>query len=238
MAGKTKRALEAKKTASAATVAKLEKKKPTLEFEFLSSIITGVLLFIILYLSSASTVKGSAIFCIVLMLVIGAMRYKTLRDRIWIPLISLSLYVLIDGISTFYAVSGKFALSEFLKVLIAFCGAVTLLALSPKNEKVKGQWMATVLAVCVTMGSLISLDIVSDGVINRAVISLFEHVTSDYTGLDSLKDNRLQGIFNNANIQGGFSALGVLLSLGLANASRLYSDQRGHWKHGAYLLLL
>ena len=247
MAGKTKKALEAKKSAGAAAAAvKPEERKHAVDWGAVSAVLTGVLLFIVLCFSSASTVKGSAVFCVVLMLAVGAIRYKTLRDWIWIPLISLSLYVLMDGISTFYAVSGKFALSEFLKVLIAFCTSVTLLSLSPGEEKIRGRWMATVLAVCCALANLINVDMYSDGALSRGALSVLGRFTVDYTGLtgflndtsNSSVGDRFAGIFNNHNIQAGFSALGVLLSMGLAHVSRSYTDRRGFWRHGGYLLLL
>ena len=68
--------------------------------------------------------------------------------------------VTVNG-STFYAVSGKFALYEFLKVFIAFALAVSLLAISPVKEKITGRFIAMVLAVCSTLGSLVSIDLIN-----------------------------------------------------------------------------
>lgn len=44
-----------------------------------------------------------------------------------------------DGISTLYAVSGKFALYEFLKVLASFCLVLFLLAIAPGKGVAAGR---------------------------------------------------------------------------------------------------
>lgn len=69
----------------------------------------------------------SAIVCVVV-------RGGTLAKRLTLPALLLGLYVLLDGISTLYAPSGKFALYEFLKVAAAACMALLLTGCEPQRD--------------------------------------------------------------------------------------------------------
>ena len=71
-------------------------------------------------LTSASTVKMTVLTLTALTLASVFLFFSKLRGRIGAPLLLLAAVVVMDGISTLYAVSGKFALYEFLKVLAAF----------------------------------------------------------------------------------------------------------------------
>ncbi len=163
----------------------------------------------------------------VFMLFIIAVRFKILRDRIHLPFIALTLVVIMDGISTFYAVSGKVALREFLKVFLAYLMAVILLATSPKNEEIKGKRIATILAVCTGIASLIGIDMYSTGWISGAVVwalGRFTEVYGEYAGVMQSM-NRMASIFANANVYAGFSGLGVILSLGLIDAAEQKTER-------------
>ena len=50
--------------------------------------------------------------------------WERLRDRFKPPMLALALMVLMNLLSCAYAVSGKFALNELLKVMTAFCLAL------------------------------------------------------------------------------------------------------------------
>lgn len=94
----------------------------------LALLLSAALFFLTVCLSSAATVKNTAIVLIFLTLSAAFLFYGKLRDRLRPPILALGLVVLMDGLSNLYAVSGKFALYEFLKVLIAFCMALLLTA--------------------------------------------------------------------------------------------------------------
>ena len=61
-------------------------------------------------------------------------RNGVLSRRLTLPALLLGLYVLLDGISTLYAPSGKFALYEFLKVDSAACMALLLTGCEPERD--------------------------------------------------------------------------------------------------------
>ncbi|MFQ9916252.1 MAG: hypothetical protein ACLRWQ_07540 [Flavonifractor plautii] len=87
------------------------------------------MLFLMVCLCSASTIKPATMVLSVPILTF--LCFTQLRDRMGVPLLLLAAVVLMDGISTLYAVSGKFALYEFLKVLASFCLVLFLLAIAP-----------------------------------------------------------------------------------------------------------
>lgn len=107
--------------------------------------LAAVLFFLATCLNSVGTSKGATLICILLALAATGICFSRLRDRITLPLIALALVVLMDGISISYALSGKFALYEFMKVLLSFCLAVVLLAFTPGDGVLPGRRIASVL---------------------------------------------------------------------------------------------
>ena len=184
-------------------------------------ILLGILFFFVLCLGAADSIKTTVMVVAAFTLIVIAARFMILRDRIYWPFIALTLVVLMDGISTFYAVSGKFALREFLKVFLAYLMAVCLLATSPKNEEVKGKRIATILAVCTAIGSLVSIDLISTRWISGAVTWVLGHFTEAYEDLFGMLTDfsRISSPFDNSNVFAGFAGLGALCAFGLADAS-------------------
>ena len=70
--------------------------------------------------------KGITLVLLLAAIVCVIVKGRTLAQRMTWPALLLGLYVLMDGISTLYAPSGKFALFEFLKVAAAACLALLL----------------------------------------------------------------------------------------------------------------
>ena len=84
----------------------------------------GAVLFLMVCLCSASTIKPATMVLAVGVPILTFLCFTQLRDRMGVPLLLLAAVVLMDGISTLYAVSGKFALYEFLKVLASFLSLI------------------------------------------------------------------------------------------------------------------
>ncbi|MBR1496309.1 MAG: O-antigen ligase family protein [Oscillospiraceae bacterium] len=197
--------------------------------------LTGLLFFLLLCLSSAGTVKYAGLFCVLGALAAAFLCFGKLRDRISLPLLALALYVLMDALSTAYATAGKFALYEFLKVLIAFCSAVILLSAAPGRGKRPGIWIASVLEIAAALASLVSMDLLSTHVLSGAFQKLMEHFTSDYAGLSGVEAGvRMTSVFLNPNVFAGVAGIGVLLSLGLCVA---VPDGIEHSVHTALLYI-
>ena len=128
---------------------------------------------------------------------------------------ALGLVVLMDGLSLLYAVSGKLALLEFLKVLAGFCLSLVLLAFAGGREP--GRRAAAVLEGCCAVAGLVSVDLLSTRWISTPVLALLSRFTPDYTHLTAVEEGtRMTSLFMNPNVFAGIAGTGVLLSLGLA----------------------
>lgn len=185
-----------------------------------SGFIMGILLFIAVAFFAEYTIKPAAVVCLIVLINIAAYHFGVLRQRIYLPLLALAAYVLMDGISAFYAEFGKVALSEFLKVFAAFCTAMILLLLSPseENEKIRGRWAGTVLAVCTALASLISIDLLSTRVISGLFSAFFGLFSGYYDVLGGVEPGvRMTSIFSYPNCFAAIVGIGVLISLGLVD---------------------
>ncbi len=203
------------------------------KLELLYSFLCGCLFFLALCLNASDTIKTAALVLSGAGLLVMAFRRDAFRERLCIPFLVLALFVLMNGVSTFYALSGKFALREFLKVLCAFCFAVIIIGLSPKTEKISGTRVMTALAVCGALGSLISIDLLSTRWLSGAVLGFLGLFTAEYQWLDGVEAGvRMTSMFVHPNVFAGFSGIALLLSLGLSLAAEKRKDRN------FYLVLL
>lgn len=160
---------------------------------------------------------------------VGCMYGKVLQKRVtWVSLFLL-LWVLMEGISTLYAVSGKFALQEFLKIMVSFCIAILILALERGNVKELGRNTAILVESFTALVSLISIDLISTRTLSSAFFWLMEIFSQDYGDLSGIEVGvRMTSILENPNTFAGCVGIGVLMSLGLANSSTNPHSRRFH----------
>lgn len=184
------------------------------------SLVLGMVIFAVVCLSSASTVKTAAVL-LSFSLVAGAfVCFGRLRGRIGLPILALCLFATMGGISTLYAVAGKFALYEFLKVLCALSMALLLTALAPGRGERPMRWIGTILETACAAAALVSIDLLSTRILSGAFQSAMSLLTPDYSELAGVEAGvRMTSIFTNPNIFAGCAGIGVLLSLGLALSS-------------------
>ena len=189
----------------------------------------AILCFFAVSLCAVSTIKGTALVLILASVVVGCFRFKKLREQIHIPLVVLTAVVLMDFISTLYAVSGKFALSEFLKVIASFAMVLLLLALTPGEGEKPGRHIAAVLArACALMG-IISIDLISTRWISSVVLGFLNLLGHGYEGLAGLETGvRMTSMFRNPNAFAGIAGIGVLLSLSLVLSSEKGKERMSH----------
>lgn len=209
---------------------------PAVEAEPLSVrqlVMTGlmaVLFFLVVCLSSAATAKGMAMLLLLVGVATVFFGMGVLRDYVR-PLLGLvAAWVLMDGISTLYALSGKFALFEFLKVIISFCLLLIMLTLARGRGWQPGRRLAMVLAGASALMSLVSIDLISTRWLSGAVLSLLGAFTTDYpTAMEGLEVGvRITSIFANPNIFAGCIGIGVLLSLGLVQSAGSKGEKALH----------
>ena len=192
-----------------------------------AAVLLGVLFFFVVCLGASDSIRKTVLAAAVVALLAIAVRFKVLCSRISWPFIALTLVVLMDGVSTFYAVSGKFALREFLKVFLAYLLAVILLAASQQNEQRPGKRIAIVLASCAAVGSIVSIDLISTRILSGAAAGILSIFTDNYAALEGVSPGtRITTFFDNSNVFAGCSGLGLLLSAGLAETSDSAGERR------------
>lgn len=150
---------------------------------------------------------------------LGTRYLSILRNRMRLPLLFLILITVMGGISTFYAVSGKFALQGFLSLVIALCCAL-LLTILPDHASIRGWHMASVIAGSVSLISLFSLDLVSTRLLSTPLLSLLSRCNLAYAGIDGVEEYiRINSIYEAPNVFAGCAGIGVFLCLMLAHNS-------------------
>lgn len=82
------------------------------------------------------------------------------------PAFAVFAYMLLAGISTLYAKSGKFAIAEFACLLTAFAGYVAIVLFS-KESKVSFRRVAAVLACAAALVGILSIDAASSNILMR-----------------------------------------------------------------------
>lgn len=188
-----------------------------------------VLYFFAVCFSVNATVKVTVLVLICLTLLCGIFCFPVLRGRVRLPLIALLLVVLMGGISTSYALSGKFALYEFLKLMSALCSALLLLMLTPGEGVSPGRRIATILEGSTALVSLFSVDLISTRLLSGPLLSLLGGYSADYENLSGIEvGTRMTSIFTNPNVFAGCVGIGVLLSLGLVLSSPGKKERRAH----------
>lgn len=171
--------------------------------------------FLSICLCSAATARSMAVVSIMLTLSSAFLFYERLRERIGPPMIALFLVVLMDGISCAYAISGKFALYESLKVVASFCIALILLAFIGKEAPERT--VSILLEGSAAVAGLVSIDLLSTRWISTPVLTVLGWFTSDYTDLEVVEEGiRMISMFMYANPFAACMGIGVLLGLGLA----------------------
>ena len=198
-----------------------------------SAPVLTLVFFLAVCLSSLSTIREITVAALIGLAVSGVLCFKTLRDRITLPLLALTLFVVMCGISTFYAQAGKFALQEFLKILFSYCIAMTLLATAPKDAAAGGRWIAVILSGGAVLISLISIDLLSTHLISTPVLSFLNLFSSDYAHPGIVESGiRMLSLVEKPNVYAGIAGIGTLLSLGLA------SSENAGWRKNVYLCFL
>ena len=185
--------------------------------------------FLTICLNSVSTAKGIALLLSICAVAALVFRHKQFAARLSIPFLALSLWVILNGISTLYATSGKFALRSFVALLTSFCCVVLLLAFAKGKDGELGRRFATVLEGAAAIAGLVSIDLLSTHLISTPVLGLLSLFTQDYTALTPVEVGiRMNSIFTNPNAFAGCMGIGVFLSLGLAGTSKQAGHRRFH----------
>ena len=187
--------------------------------------------FMAVCLSSAGTARAAGVVLGLVALSGVLFHYGRVRGRIRGPVLALALVVVVDGLSCFWAVSGKFALYEYLKVFAAFCVTVAVLAFTEGEGA--GRRVCAMVEGCAALAGLVSIDLISTRWVSGAVLGVLGWFTPDYAQLQAVEEGvRITSMFMSPNVFAGCMGLGVLLSLGLA------VTEEGRWPRAAHTACL
>ncbi len=185
--------------------------------------------FLVVCLGSDSTAKGIALFTTICGIAALVFRCKKFAARISVPFLALSLWVIANGVSTLYAISGKFALRAFVVLLTSFCCTILLMAFAKGKNGELGRGFATVLEGAAAVSGLVSIDLLSTHWLSTPVLGLLGLFTQNYMNLTPVEVGiRMNSIFTNPNVFAGCMGIGVFLSLGLAGTSKQAGHRRFH----------
>ena len=185
-----------------------------------------ILFFIMSLFTVASTMKGLAIVTFTATIAVVIFRLPVLGRRMTLPFAAVTLWVVMCGISTLYAIAGKFALQSFLRLAVGYCVFLLFIAFARDGED-QGRGWATLLAGASALAGLVSIDMLSTHLISGPVQSFLGLFTRSYAGIASVSVNtRMTSIYLNPNVFAGVSGMGVMLSLGLANTAKRTGERR------------
>lgn len=130
------------------------------------------------------------------------------------PAFAVLAYMLLAGVSTLYARSGKFAIAEFACLLAAFA-VFMVIVLHAQDSKTAFRRVAATLACAAAPVGVFSIDAASSNILMRPFRVLMEAVGPGYGITGSYFYSRLHTIFGNPNIYAGLMSIACLLSLWL-----------------------
>ena len=167
--------------------------------------------------ANGSTIKALAMAMAAAAVGSCLVRFSVVRDRLSLPLAGVAVWMVMNGISSLYAAAGRFALEEFLKLLIGFCVLLLILAWSRKGRN-SGRAAASVLSGGTALASLFSIDMLSTHWLSGPLFAFLGLLTPDYAEVSKTSVEagvRMNSLYGNPNIFAGAAGLGVLLALGL-----------------------
>lgn len=159
---------------------------------------------------------------------VGKTPMRNLRQHLSIPLVGLLAFAFMQGFAALYSDFGSYAVKEYPKFLAAFALAVILLVRFEKKH-VRGLLWGLA-AICAAL-SVLCVDAACDGSLFWGFNGFIELLGGSFADLEQLAD-RVNGLYNDANVSASILALGTLVSLHLADSeTRL-------WRRAAACLLL
>lgn len=139
-----------------------------------------------------------------------------LRPRFGLQALFVLAYVLLSGVSCFYAASGTLALDDFLRLLPGFFVYLLLLLFSGRGTS-RGRNGAAAISIVTALISFLSIDAAGTRWFSGGFQRLTGHFTQDYSIFAGLEPGtRITSILEDPNVFAGVAGLGVLLGLSLA----------------------
>lgn len=188
------------------------------------------LFFVLLFVSmTIQTGQMSMVLAVLaLVLSVGKGPLRRLRERLSIPVVGLLAFALMNGLAAIYSPFGDYAVSEYYKIFASISIAIIVLVRFDKRHIRGLLWGVAV--VCALI-SLLCVDAACSGPLFNAFNAVVEQLGGTYSTITQTFD-RVNGLYNDANISGSILALGSLVSLYLA------ADEKVLWKRVCACVLL
>ncbi len=186
--------------------------------------------FLVTCLTGGDAMKGLTRLMVIAAGASCLVRLSYVRERLSLPMAAVCLWVLMNGVSMFYAVSGRFALIAFMSLAVGIAVFLMILAWSPDGDG-RGRFAASILSGGAALASLISIDLLSTQFLSKAWFGVLDLFSAGRSGIGTVPVEagvRMVSIYGNPNVFAGVVGLGVLLSLGLAVSAKEEGERRYH----------
>lgn len=161
------------------------------------------------------------VLALVMLIVPGAA--GRLRERFCVPAIGFLAYGVVCGLAAVYALHGDYAVNEYYKLIASVSVAVIALARFDRRH-VRGLLWG-IAAVCAVI-SVVCTDLASGGPLFAPFNGFIESLGGTFEGTwQSGWGERVNGIYNDANVTAGILALGSLCGLHLTLAGKRWWER-------------
>lgn len=186
--------------------------------------------FLMTSLTGGASMKSLARIMVVAAAISCLVRLAYVRERLSLPMMAVCLWVGMNFISTFYAVSGRFALIAFMNLVVGFAVFLLILAWSPRGGE-RGRFAASILSGGAALASLISIDMLSTHFLSDVWFAILEFFAAGNSGIGTAPIEvgvRMLSLYGNPNVFAGVAGLGVILALGLSVSAQEPGERRYH----------
>ena len=192
-------------------------------------ILISLAFFLIVHMAAGDGIKGVSVFISIVALIFVAVKFKTFASRVRFPFVVMFMYFLLCGISTFYAVTGKFAMQEFYKMLIAFDFILIFMSVTPEGRENTGRWTSIFIEGYSFFLSVVSIDLISTRWISTPVTAFLSLFSGAYQNLKGVESGvRIISINGTPNVYAAIVSVGILITLGLIKNSLTKKERNVH----------
>lgn len=191
-------------------------------------LVAGIVLFFLVCIPMTGNNKILGFLAAAGALAVLVAKRRCVAERFTVPVLLVVLYCAVLFLSGFYAPSGKFALTELMKVFTGLSVFLAVLAFEPERSRLVGRCGATAAEAVAAAISLVSIDFTSARLLSTVVLRFLGVFTDYYDDIEAVVNGRANSIIGNLNVFAGMSGLGVLLALGLLSGERERNARRVH----------
>ena len=190
----------------------------------------GLYSLLLLLAMTVSTGRMSVVLAaLALVLSLGKSARARMGERLCLPVLGFAAFALVTGLAALYGNFGRYAIGEYYKFLAAF-GVAWVLLTQFEKKHVRGLlWGFGAVSGAL---ALLSVDACGPGPLFQAFRALAGLLGVTFQDVTFFSGNRVNGLYNDANVTAAIFALGALVCLYLA-----LSEQGRRGRASACLLL-